>query len=141
MMDPEAEVSVVAHVMLPAAFAGRPIDQPGKFADTAVPEMKRLLESMGGQVPRTLVCYTGGAQVFRFSSGDVSSLNIGERNCEAVEEALSEHGFRVVVADVGGHSGRSMVFETATGIVHVKQFGLGDKVLCNLRNGTLSKAA
>jgi chemotaxis protein CheD len=141
MLDSEANAAVVAHVMLPAAFAGKPVDQPGKFADTAIVEMKRMLESMGGQIARTRVCYAGGAQVFQFGSASASKLDIGARNIEAVEFALREYGFRVVAKDVGGASGRTLVFDPTTGSVRVKQFALGDKELCNLRIDRVKWAA
>ncbi|GMV37109.1 MAG: hypothetical protein AMXMBFR61_16170 [Fimbriimonadales bacterium] len=140
LLDPVANVSVVAHIMLPRSFSGKPTEEPGKFADTAVPEIKRQLEALGGRVADAAVAYAGGAQVFQLGSGDKNRLDIGTRNSEAVREALTQHGFRIVAADVGGASGRSLVFESGTGSVRIRSFTQGEAELCNLRSQALRAA-
>jgi len=133
-------VSVVAHIMLPRSFAGKPTEEPGKFADTAVPEIKRQLEALGGSATNASVAYAGGAQVFQFGPADKNRLDIGTRNSEAVREALTELGFRIVASDVGGASGRSLVFESVTGSVRIRSFTQGETELCNLRRQALRAA-
>lgn len=135
MLDVEVHVSVSAHIMLPASFEGKPVDQPGKFANTAVPEMLAILTKYGGDPARTIVSYAGGAQVFQFSSGNTGKLDIGARNAEAVKNSLALAGMKVVASDVGGSSGRTVVFNSETGVVFVKSFSKGESELCNMRNG------
>lgn len=140
ILDQESKTSVVGHVMLPKSFAGKQNDQPGKFADTAVPEMVHQLTRLGGSVEVAVVTYVGGAQVFQFTSGDSNRLDIGSRNVQAVDEALNAAGLTVIGQDVGGSAGRSVMFNTTTGIVAVRSFARGEKELCNLR-GESRKAA
>ncbi len=140
LLDPVTDVSVVAHIMLPHSFPGKPNEEPGKFADTAVPEIRRQLEALGGSVADAAVAYAGGAQVFQFGSGDKNRLDIGTRNSEAVRQALTEHGFRIMATDVGGASGRSLVFESASGSVRIRSFTQGETELCNLRRQALRAA-
>jgi chemotaxis protein CheD len=135
MLDPQAGVSVVGHVMLPHKFPHSTVEMPGKFADTAVPEMRRLLEELGGNVAHTKVSCAGGAQVFQYGAGALDGrLQIGQRNIEAIAEALSGSGFTIHAKDVGGHAGRTVVFDAATGSVRVRSLAQGERELCNMRN-------
>ncbi len=141
MLDPVAEVSVMSHVMLPASLAGRSGDHPAKYANTAIPEMLRVLVERGGAVSDTSVAYAGGAQVLRIGNGDTNRIDIGARNAAAVAEALASAGFRTVAADVGGSCGRTVVFEAKSGKVRVKTYAVGDRELCNLRSDVQMQAA
>ena len=61
--DPKADVSGMIHVMLPAAFPDRPVDQIGKFADTGIPALLMAMEKMGANKRYMRVAIAGGAQV------------------------------------------------------------------------------
>ena len=52
-----------------------------------------------------------------------TTLNIGERNADAVREALKAAGMRVRAADVGGNAGRSMQVAVTGGSVTVRAVG------------------
>lgn len=141
MVDPVADVSGMVHVMLPEAFANKPVDKIGKFADTGVPELLRLLEAKGAVKNRLKVAYAGGAHVFKFSNGGEGKIEIGARNITAVEAQLKALGFRPVAHDVGGNQGRTVTYDTRTGIMKVRTISSGEKVLCTLKSQAALRAA
>ncbi len=133
MMDPTAQVAGMAHVMLPEAFADRAGEKPGKFADTAVPELLALLEKAGARPERLVCAIAGGAQVFKFGAEGTNRLEIGRRNAEAVLTHLKSRGYTPRGQEVGGSLGRTMTLVIETGIITVRTVTQGEKTLCNLR--------
>lgn len=121
MIDVRAGVAGLAHVMLPAARDGA-VELPGKFADTAVPALLDAVGSLGADHRRLVVKAAGGAQMFGAGSG-ARTLRVGERNDEAVREALARAGLRLRVADTGGTQGRTLRVDVATGAVSVRTVG------------------
>lgn len=94
-----------AHVLLPSS-GGSPAPQPGKFADTAVPELLGRLTGMGhlkGRITATLV---GGGQVLSLGATR-PEFEIGRRNAEAVRSALQSAGIRIASDETGGTKART----------------------------------
>jgi chemotaxis receptor (MCP) glutamine deamidase CheD len=54
---------------------------------------------------------------------------LGLVNVRAVEAALAKQGIRPLASDVGGTHGRTATFDAATGRLHVKTLGLGERTL------------
>lgn len=112
----------LVHIMLPDS-QGR-TDRPGKYADSAVELLVRELVQKGCK-PTTLVAkIAGGAAMFRTTAG---SLNIGERNIEAVKNRLKSRGIPVSAEDVGGSVGRTITYYPCE----------NGKILVKIANGTL----
>lgn len=121
MADPRAGVAGLAHIMLPAAR--RPDEPlPGKYADTAVPALLAAVGALGANRRRLIVKAAGGAQMFAAGSG-ARALAVGERNEEAVREALAAAGLRLLAADIGGGRGRTLRVDVASGAVSVRTVG------------------
>jgi chemotaxis protein CheD len=133
MIDPVTHVAGMAHVMLPEAFADRKGEKPGKFADTAVPELIAQLEKAGAKKDRLVCAIAGGAQVFKFGAEGTNRLEIGRRNAEAVLTHLKSRGFAPKAQEVGGSLGRTMTLIVETGLVTVRTVTQGEQSLCNLR--------
>jgi chemotaxis protein CheD len=133
MLDPEAKVAGMVHIMLPEAYAGKPVEKPGKFADTGVVQLIRMMERAGAIRNRLLVAYAGGAQVFSFGNGE-SRLDIGARNAAAVQVQLQGQGMRARAYDVGGNLGRTVTFSLETGQIRVRTVSQGEKLLCSLKD-------
>lgn len=116
--DRRLRVAALAHVVLPAA-QGKD-GPPGRFADTAVPEMIRLLRDLvGGQRLALEAKLVGGAKMFAFQSG----VPIGEQNLTAVERILNDHGIPILGRACGGSQGRRMSVDVATGAVTAETVG------------------
>ena len=124
MYDPVRKIGGMAHVMLPESRSGRPGDDasPGKFANTAVPELLKRLEAIGAGKTALRAAIAGGAEVFSFGAKS-PVLAIGSRNTEAVKVALEQAGIRIVAEDTGGSTGRTVGLDVGTGAVTVRMVG------------------
>lgn len=139
--DPKSDVSGMIHVMLPAAFPDRPVDQIGKFADTGIPALLMAMEKMGANKRYMRVAIAGGAQVFKFNNAGANNLDIGRRNGEAVIEQLTKAGLRIQAKDIGGSHGRTLTFTVPDGKVEVKTLSQGVAELCCLADNRERSAA
>ena len=111
------KTGAMAHIVLPDS-AGRD-GTPGKFADTAVPEMLKLLKELGTPAHGLTAKLTGGANMFAGSG----PLQIGDANAEAVARTLKSAGIRVAGQDVGGTKGRRVTFDCTSGEMTVECAG------------------
>ena len=139
--DPVAEVTGVVHIMLPEAFKDKPVEKPGKFVDTAMPELIKALSSHGAELNRLVFSYAGGAQVFKFGAQSESRLDVGARNCAAMAAVMAKLGIKPIAIDVGGSQGRTVVVDTESGNVRVRTIHTGERLLCNLKNPARRVAA
>ena len=136
--DRQAGVAAMAHIVLPSS--GKQISEnPGKFADTAVPKLIVAMQKKGAIQSRIQVAIAGGAQLF-VSSGSGDRMDIGPRNAVAVRDALREHRLSIIAEDVGGSSGRTVYMGT-DGLVRVKTIGQGERQLVLLGGGSMTRVA
>ncbi|WZP00217.1 chemotaxis protein CheD [Isosphaeraceae bacterium EP7] len=114
--DRAAKLGGVAHIVLPDSKGTS--DQPGKFADTAIPAMIADLERLLGRSSRGRLTakVVGGASMFQTGP----ALNIGKMNQDAVDQILGTLGIPVLARDVGGGAGRRLTLDLATGIVQIR---------------------
>jgi chemotaxis protein CheD len=106
--DRERSMGVLAHVMLPASSGIT--ERPGKFADTAVETMITELIRDGCKISSLVAKMAGGASMFQGFSGN---LNIGDRNVDAIRRLLKERNVTIVSEDVGGNTGRTIMYVPA----------------------------
>ena len=116
--DPVLKVGAMAHAMLPDSTKSGPTSNPLKFADLAIDEVIRKMESMGSNRQNMEAKIVGGANMF--PSLRHESLRAGEENVHAVKEKLRKEGIRLAGEVVGGSVGRSVEFDTTSGIVTVR---------------------
>jgi chemotaxis protein CheD len=108
----------LAHIMLPSSKITQRNSIPSKYADTAVPALTENLEKIAKSRSRLTAKIAGGANMF--PSLKANSLNIGEKNVEAVKEALDVKGIKLLAEDVKGTYGRKVVFNITDGSVFVR---------------------
>jgi chemotaxis protein CheD len=111
------KLAAMAHIVLPEA-AGR-AGLPGKFADTAIPNMIERLSKLGGHVGGLVAILTGGAHMF----GKQGPLQIGIANAEAVTAAVESRGIAIRGTSIGGSKGRRISFDCGTGVLTVEIAG------------------
>lgn len=114
--DPVRRVSGLAHIMLPAQHRDDGIE--GKYADTAIPALLARLISSGSGLSSLQAFLIGGALMFPM--GNVKLASIGDQNVQAARRILSESRIPIVFEDTGGKTGRTVVFDNATGKVSVQ---------------------
>lgn len=107
--DRGVKVGGLAHVVLPESN-GRP-GSPGKFADTAVLELKAQLLKRGARPRKLTAKIAGGSTMF----GARTARDIGEKNYQATLMHLRSQGIPVVAEHVGGSQGRVVVFSPGDG--------------------------
>jgi chemotaxis protein CheD len=124
--DAATSTGALAHVLLPQASGDAAAGHPARFASSAVPLLVGALKARGAHGPYTAKL-AGGAALF----ADLLKTHgrIGERNVEAARAALTAAGIAVTAEDVGGTSGRSIVFDVETGRVAVRLAGGDTRVL------------
>jgi chemotaxis protein CheD len=117
LIEDRGPVAAMAHVVLPESSGA--VAAPGKFADTAVPQLIREVTSIGAKRSRLSAVLVGGAQMFAAAG----RLDVGSRNELAVREALRAHGVAVLAAATGGSTGRTMRVYLETCSVTCKEAG------------------
>ena len=114
----------ICHAMLPAPAAGAP-NGPGhpedwRYVCNVVPDMCRYFREYGLGPPDIEVRLYGGG--YLLSGRRPSGPPIGEANVARARQLLTAEGFVVRSADVGGQTGRRIVFDTRTGSVRIRRF-------------------
>ena len=132
-LDPQTNISGLAHIMLPKPFPNKPIDKPGKFAPTAIKTLTEQMISMGASLNSIRIAYVGGAKVFSFGDSKKDHFDIGSRNIQSVEEIISEMRLQVIATDVGGTSGRTIMMSSDTGEIKVRIAAGKETLLCKLK--------
>jgi len=129
LYDPIRGWAAMAHIMLPSSSAkgSQGKEKPGKFADTAVPEMISELETRGSLRSFLRAKMAGGARMFAFSPSPLGS--IGEQNIAATREALRSAGIRLEGEETGGTKGRSVVFSPETFLMEIRCVGQDNRFI------------
>jgi chemotaxis protein CheD len=129
LYDEFRKIAGLVHVMLPdSALSKSGIQNPSKYADTAVKELIRQMIESGGRRGLLKAKLAGGAQMFQFQSA-TSLMRIGPRNVEAILEQLDQMRIPVVSMDVGGSSGRTIEFDPFTCMMHIRTVNQGSKTI------------
>lgn len=101
--------AAIAHIVLPESHDRS--GPPGKFADTAIPEMLRLLAEHRVGKAGMVAKIAGGANMF----GGTGPIQIGEANIQAVTAILKELNIPVCGKHVGGEQGRRITMDCKSG--------------------------
>lgn len=126
--DPRAKIGGLAHVLLPDALLGRGVEEPARYASTAVPVLLEEMRAQGASGP-LVAKLAGGAALFGALLASPETTGIGARNIAAARAALAAARVRIVAEDVGGGQGRTVHFDVATGAVCVRSVRGGERVL------------
>lgn len=129
LYDESSRVAGMVHIMLPESRQNRAEAKPGKFADSALPELLGELGKLGANRSRLKAKMAGGAQMFNLPGSGQGLLAVGSRNIEATTELLTQLRIPLVASDTGGSKGRSVEFSTETWVLTVKTLGKGIQML------------
>jgi chemotaxis protein CheD len=117
LYDLKSQVGGMAHIVLPSSNGQGAL--PGKYADTAVPELLRQIEALNGRVKHLAAKLAGGANMF----ATTGPSSIGDQNVTMVEQLLKKVGIPVLGRHCGGRQGRRIAFEVDTGRVTIEVVG------------------
>jgi chemotaxis protein CheD len=118
LLHPRKRVAALAHVVF-STSKGR-TGPPGKFVDTAIAEMVRLLALEGAPVSGLVAKIAGGASMFGNPTGP---MQVGAANIAAVTELLGQVNVKIIGKDLGGNKGRRISVDCQSGIVDVEVVG------------------
>lgn len=124
--DPIARFGGLAHILLPSINESTNKGNPLKFADSAIEIMIETLLKKGCAKSRLEAKIAGGAKMFNLG---VNTMNIGERNVEAVKRKLKEMNIPLLASDTGANYGRTIEFNIASGEMTVKSAFSGIKTI------------
>lgn len=126
LYDPFIKLGGMVHIMLPSSEIAREGQfNAAKYADTAIPELVKLMTNKGAVTGRLAAKLAGGAQMFAFAEGS-DSMRIGPRNVEAAKLALEKFDIPLIAEDTGGNYGRTVELDTQSGVYSIRsvQFGV-----------------
>lgn len=129
LFDESTRIAGMVHIMLPDSRQSRNETKPGKFADSALPELLSELNRLGANRSRLKAKMAGGAQMFNLPGSGQGLLAVGSRNIEATKGLLAQANIPLVACDTGGNKGRSVEFSTETWLLTVKTLGKGVQML------------
>jgi chemotaxis protein CheD len=128
LIDKMSGVGGLAHIMLPDSTKFNKVNNDIKFADLAIPILITKMKEMGANVNNLKAKIAGGASMFTFSDSKIN-MDIGDRNGKAVKEVLKNFRIPIESEDIGGSKGRTITFDTITGVLYVKTVGEGMKTI------------
>nr|A9AB16.1 RecName: Full=Probable chemoreceptor glutamine deamidase CheD [Methanococcus maripaludis C6] len=117
LYDRGKKVGGVAHVMLPKSRNAAE-KNPGKYADTALPELLDRMTKLGARKDKLTAKLAGGAAMFKCNS---NTIDVGKKNIEASKEEVRKVGLRIASEDLGGDIGRTITLSLKDGSVIVRK--------------------
>ena len=122
VLNPNSGVGGMNHFLLPGSIEDQSswektiVNAPARYGGSA---MERLINLVAGYSPRRqlLIKVFGGAKVLK------ANIDIGQRNCDFIQDYLRKEAMDVRAMDIGGTLPRRLVFDTRTGDVFVKFLG------------------
>ena len=124
MVDSVTKLSGLLHAVLPRAPEEKgPGDvKASKYVESGIEFLVASLIREGVKLPHLNVRLIGGANML-VTSGMTHTFDIGTRNIEAARLTLNRLKIPVSVAEVGGHTGRTVRVYVAEGRVTVRVIG------------------
>lgn len=127
LYDPRQNVYGLAHVMLPQCSEGE-AENPGKYANTAIPALLKMMNVRRDQYPNIVAKIAGGSNMFANVSSN-SPIAIGVKNIEAVKTILKDLQICIRKEDLGGEKGRQLIIDVTNKKVTTNCIGAEPKEL------------
>jgi chemotaxis protein CheD len=116
LWDSVKKIGGINHYMLPF-WNGEGLASP-KYGTIAIPKLLEKMIGLGAVKRNLQAKIFGGGEVFGKPN---AVMNIGARNILIAQSVLEREHIPIVSADVGGKTGRKIVYDLVTGSVFVKK--------------------
>lgn len=126
LYDWQEHIAGMAHVILPCTEYAADKTNLYKFADQGVRELIREMERHGARKGRMTAKIAGGARMFETSG---NTMDIGQRNVEAVRCSLEQEGIKLTAQDTGRNYGRTISFHAGEGTLKISTVRHADIML------------
>lgn len=107
LVDKKNGVGGMLHILLPEPPAKAAVDEPEKYASTAMPVFLEALYDMGADKNELVAYVAGGSLVGKVSMMDLR-LDIGGQSAEVVANYLKYEGVKIELAETGGYISSQM---------------------------------
>ena len=124
LYDWQEHIAGMAHVILPCTEYAADKTNLYKFADQGVRELIREMERHGARKGTAKIA--GGARMFETSG---NTMDIGQRNVEAVRCSLEQEGIKLTAQDTGRNYGRTISFHAGDGTLKISTVRHADIML------------
>lgn len=114
LWDPVTKIGGMNHYMLPF-WNGEGLATP-KYGNIAIEKLLSRMLGLGCRKENLVAKIFGGANVT--ATGNEIFM-IGDRNILLAQQMLEEYAITIKSSDVGGHVGRKVIMNSATGVVMV----------------------
>ena len=118
ILDRTLRIGGANHYLLPTVMDGA--NATPRFGNVAILELIARLVALGASRKDLVAKVFGGASLLPTAAG-TPSQSLGWKNVRVARRVLAEQAIPVVAEDVGGGSGRKLVFRTDEGHVFVKR--------------------
>lgn len=122
--DKSLALGGLAHIMLPDSSQFNKVTNEIKFADLAIPILVQDMIKKGAKLRNMRAKIAGGASMFNFADKSII-MDIGSRNGIAVRNALKALSIPIISEDIGGNKGRTLIFDTTSGVLSIRTVGMG----------------
>jgi len=122
--DKSLALGGLAHIMLPDSSQFNKVTNEIKFADLAIPILVQDMIKKGAKLRNMRAKIAGGASMFNFADKSII-MDIGSRNGIAVKNALKVLSIPIIGEDIGGNKGRTLIFDTTSGVLSIRTVGMG----------------
>lgn len=129
LYDTSTKVSGMVHIMLPDSTKIKNNENKAKFADTGIQELLDNMLKLGAMRSKIVAKIAGGAHMFTFGACTSDIMQVGERNVIAVKEVLGNLKIDILAEDTGLNYGRTIVFDSVSGMLKIKAIGQEDKYI------------
>jgi chemotaxis protein CheD len=119
LVDSVLRFGGACHYLLP--FEGAGAAATPRFGNVAIATLVERMLVLGSRKRDLRAKLFGGASMLQGDRPDAP--NLGAKNVDVARQCLEQEGIPIVAEDVGGHTGRKLVFLTDRGHVWVKTLG------------------
>jgi len=127
LYDDVTTTGSLAHIMLPHIAKSPDKSSSARYSDVAIAMMVNEINERDINTCHLKAKIFGGANMFSEIIASNSTMDIGQSNISAVRQELTKRDIEIVVEDVGGHAGRSVLFDLRDGSVVVRTVNAGEK--------------
>ncbi len=125
MFNSRLRIGAICHGMLPECDEMNGCNCDGdegvRYVDCSIRNMLEKLHSFGILNNEIEVKMFGGADMFKTIRGKPNPMNVGEQNIKAAFKIMGDSNLRLAASDIGGPSGRALMFIPNTGEVFLKK--------------------
>ncbi len=118
LRDPATGIGGMNHFMLPGSPNGDGGGEPGRYGVHAMELLIGNIQKLGGERARLQAKVFGGGHVLQISE---SNNGVPQLNIRFIQQFLRTEGIPLLAHDLGGHTARHILFDTASGKVRVKR--------------------